>query len=267
MSMAASSDIGSLLGGREFTGVCEAHGEYKGRIIRLGGADRRSPCPQCAAAGAQRAQEQAEIDRKRAAADRASSRAAEALLVAKVPARFSGKTFDTYSAETPKQQAALTVCRQYAEDFADHRRAGTGLTLSGGTGTGKSHMASAIIHRIILDRSALYATVSDMVRAVRDTWRRESPISTGQMIERLRGLDLLVLDEIGVQSGTDGEHTILYDVLDGRYRDCAPTILLTNLGAAAMQQALGDRLFDRLRETSKWVQCDWESYRPRAKAS
>lgn len=265
MQMAASSDIGSLLGGREYTGVCDAHGEYKGRIYRLGGVDRRSPCPRCAAEAALVAERQAEVDRERQRAQRALDAAAEALVVAKVPRRFVGKTFETYVAETPKQQAALTICRQYAEDFSEHRRAGTGLTLSGGTGTGKSHLASAIIHSIIPGRSALYATVSDVLRSVRDTWRRDSQMSTGQIVATLRGLDLLVVDEIGVQSGTDGEHTILYDVLDGRYRDCAPTILLTNLGAAAMQQAIGDRLFDRLRETSRWVQCDWESYRPRAR--
>jgi len=264
--MATSSDIGSLLGGREFTGLCETHGEYKGRIYRLGGSDRRSLCPQCSAEAALLAARQAEADRERQRAQRSLDAAAEALAVSKVPQRFIGKTFDTYIAETPEQQAALTICRQYAEDFSEHRRAGTGLTLAGGKGTGKSHLSASIIHHIIPDRSALYATVGDVIRAVRDTWRRDSPISTGKMIENLRGLDLLVLDEIGVQSGTDGEHTILYDVLDGRYRDCAPTILLTNLGAAAMQQAIGDRLFDRLRETSKWVRCDWDSYRSRARA-
>lgn len=255
----------SDLGGREFTAVCETHGEYTGRIWRLGGEDRRTPCPKCSEAREREAAAAAMEARRARDAGRAAMEAAEALAVAKIPKRFLGKTFDTYIAETPKQQAALTTCRQYAEDFGDHRQSGTGLTLAGGPGTGKSHLASAIIHHVIPGKSALYATVSDAVRAVRDTWRRDSPISTGQLVEKLRALDLLVLDEIGVQSGTDNEHTILYDILDGRYRDCAPTILLTNLGATAMQQALGDRLFDRLRETSRWVQCDWESYRPKAR--
>lgn len=264
--MATSSDLGAALGGRSYQGHCDKHGPFEGRVWRLGGADRMSPCPECAEERQRQAAADADAARRQELAARAVHEAAEALAVSKVPKRFIGKTFGTYVAETPKQQAALTICRQYAEDFAEHRRAGTGLTLSGGTGTGKSHLAASIIHHIIPERSALYATVSDVLRAVRDTWRRDSAVSTGQMVERLRGLDLLVLDEIGVQSGTDNEHTILYDVLDGRYRDCAPTVLLTNLGASAMQQALGDRLFDRLRETSKWVQCDWESYRPKARS-
>ena len=261
MAMAESSSLGSLLGGREFSGSCERHGPYEGRIYRLGGVDRRTPCPACSAESAAKAVAQVATDRAKQRADRAADDAASALAVAKIPRRFIGKGFDNYVADGPKQVAALSICRQYAEDFDEHRRAGTGLTLSGGPGTGKSHLAAAIIHGIVPGHSALYATVSDILRSVRDTWRRDSAISTGKMVESLRNLDLLVLDEIGVQSGTDGEHTILYDVLDGRYRDCAPTILLTNLGAVAMQDAIGDRLFDRLRETSRWVQCDWQSHR------
>lgn len=257
----------SGLAGIPFKATCETHGEYEGKLWRLGGSDRRTPCPKCAEEKAASDAQQAAATRRLERAAQAASDAADALMVSKVPKRFLGKTFDTYVAETDKQRAALTTCRQYAEEFSEHRRAGTGLTLAGGTGTGKSHLASAIIHALIPERSALYATVSDVLRAVRDTWRRDSPVSTGQMVERMRGLDLLVLDEIGVQSGTDGEHTILYDVLDGRYRDCAPTILLTNLDSAAMQQAIGDRLFDRLRETSRWVKCDWQSYRPKARAN
>jgi len=76
---------------------------------------------------------------------------------------------------------------------------------------------------------------------------------------------LLVLDEIGVQYGTDGEQTILFDVLDRRYRDLKPSILLTNQDKAGFKQYIGERVFDRLTETSKWVAFDWQSYRATAR--
>jgi DNA replication protein DnaC len=266
---ASSKPVGQLLGGlagRDTVATCPAHGEYQARAWSIGGKDRFSACPQCEAEKARQAAADADRQRQLDRALRDADEAAKALSVARVPKRFVGKTFETYAADTERQRLALSICRSYAEDFAEHRKVGTGLTLAGGTGTGKSHLAAAIIQHISPLRSALYATVSDVVRGVRDTWRRDSPMSTGQMIDSLRNLDLLVLDEIGVQSGTDNEHQVLYDVLDGRYRDCAPTILLTNLDHQAMQAAIGDRLFDRLRETSRWVQCNWESYRPKARS-
>src|SRR5260364_148967 len=55
--------------------------------------------------------------------------------------------------------------------------------------------------------------------------------------------------------------SFLFDVLNRRYRDMRPTILLTNLGKAGMKAFLGARSFDRLREGGIWVPFDWESYR------
>ena len=110
-----------------------------------------------------------------------------------------------------------------------------------------------------------YTTALDLVRAVRDTWRRDSDRSELQLLNYLERLDLLVIDEIGMQYGTDGEQTILFDVLDRRYREVRPTILLTNQDKAGFKQFVGERTFDRLAETCRWVAFDWESYRPTAR--
>ena len=72
---------------------------------------------------------------------------------------------------------------------------------------------------------------------------------------------LLVIDEIGVQYGTDSEQTILFDVLDKRYRDMRPTILLTNQNTIGLKAFIGERAFDRLTETARWVAFDWPSHR------
>ncbi|MDP0953484.1 hypothetical protein Q6283_29845, partial [Klebsiella pneumoniae] len=70
---------------------------------------------------------------------------------------------------------------------------------------------------------------------------------------------------VGVQYGTDGEQTILFDILDRRYRDMQPTIILTNQDVKGLQEYIGERTFDRLREVSRLVTFDWESYRPVAR--
>ena len=80
-----------------------------------------------------------------------------------------------------------------------------------------------------------------------------------------RQFQLFQLRRESSRPGTDGEQTILFDVLDARYRDMRPTIMLTNQGAEGLRGYLGDRTFDRVRETSKFVAFDWESYRPMAR--
>ena len=66
-----------------------------------------------------------------------------------VPRRFLDRTFENYLAATPGQRQALEVCRAYADGFEETRRRGGGLMLLGGPGTGKTHLACAILARVI----------------------------------------------------------------------------------------------------------------------
>jgi DNA replication protein DnaC len=68
-----------------------------------------------------------------------------------------------------------------------------------------------------------------------------------------------------VQYGSDSEQTILFEILDRRYAEMRPTVLLTNQDRAGLKSFVGDRVFDRLSETSRWVAFDWKSYRPTAR--
>lgn len=74
--------------------------------------------------------------------------------------------------------------------------------------------------------------------------------------------DLLILDEVGVQHGSDTEKLILFEIINGRYEAARPTIVISNLDAAGLEQFLGERAFDRLREGGgRLVVFDWESHR------
>ena len=44
-----------------------------------------------------------------------------------------------------------------------------------------------------------------------------------------------------------------------------PTILLTNQDSEGLKGYLGERTFDRLRETCKLVPFDWERFKPQAR--
>lgn len=243
--------------GEQRAANCPEHGAYTAVNIIRG---IWSKCPVCeverrAAAEAEDAARQRRI---------ADEQHRALLASAAIPQRFIGRTFDNFATPTERHAHALTVCRDYAESFAEQRRKGAGLILAGLPGTGKSHLAAALLQRT-LSASVAYTTCLDMIRAVRDTWRRDSERSETQVLNHLERLDLLVIDEVGMQYGTDGEQTILFDVLDRRYRDMMPTIFLTNQDVKGMQQYIGERTFDRLREVSKWVTFDWPSHRPTAR--
>jgi DNA replication protein DnaC len=54
----------------------------------------------------------------------------------------------------------------------------------------------------------------------------------------------------------------MFDVLDGRYREMRPTLIISNLNEKGLQDCLGSRVFDRLMEIgSVVVTFNWGSYR------
>lgn len=238
---------------------CDKHGQYDSRNY-LGTI--WSQCPTCAE----------EEDRERAAldADRQQARRLQMWLSklgdAQIPHRFQDKTLESFCAPYPQQRRALAFATAYANDFGDVLRTGRSAIFLGRPGTGKTHLAAAIAMRIMQDGkyTALFTTVLRAVRRVKDTWRRDSAVSESDAVSAMVFPDLLILDEVGVQFGSEAEKTILFDVLNERYERCKPCILLSNLAVDEVRAFLGDRIYDRLRENGgELVVFDWESHRAR----
>ena len=242
--------------------VCERHGQFTSKGERFfSRTDVWSKCPGCVEIELQAQAEQAQQD----AAKRERERLESFIEQAAVPRRFIGRSFDNFTVQTPEQQRALDAARGYADTFEKRMKAGHGLVLSGMPGTGKSHLAAAILQAVLPRHTGLYVTCMGVIRMVRNTWRRDSQQSEKQVLDVLSGVDLLVIDEIGVQYGTDGEQTILFEVLDLRYQNQLPTILLTNQDKDGFKAYVGERSFDRLTETSRWLAFDWQSHRASAR--
>jgi DNA replication protein DnaC len=81
------------------------------------------------------------------------------------------------------------------------------------------------------------------------------------MLRQFESIDLMILDEIGLQRGTDDEQRTLHELLEARRLNCKPTILLTNLDVPSLKAYLGERFMDRLSESGVSVKFDWESHR------
>lgn len=248
--------LAGLLGPRQADrdAVCAQHGAYVAKHLLR---QLWAKCPTCA----DEAKAEADALKNKELAERREKAHRDMLLASAIPTRFIGRTFDVFTAPTPGHTHALTVARDYAEQFAENARAGKGLILAGMPGTGKSHLAGAILQHLMPRHDVHYITCMDMIRAVRETWRRDSEKTESQVLSFLQNIDLLAIDEIGMQYGTDGEQTILFDVLDRRYREVMPTLVLTNQDQPGLRKFVGDRTFDRLTETCRWVPFDWPSHR------
>ena len=58
--------------------------------------------------------------------------------------------------------------------------------------------------------------------------------------------DLLVLDDLGMEFDTAFSRSCIYNVLNARLLEGRPTIISTNLSAAALQEKYGDQITSRI---------------------
>ena len=183
-----------------------------------------------------------------------------------MPRRFLNRNFENYLAVTRGQRQALEVCRGYAKGFEQMRRRGGGLLLLGGPGTGKTHLACAILaHVIQAGHTGLFLSVSGALRIIRDAYSPRGQRTETEALALLTAVDLLVLDEVGVAIGNAStRRAMLFDILNDRYGELRPTILIGNLTSGELERSLGERIMERLMDLgSAMVPFTWSSYRRR----
>lgn len=240
--------------------TCEIHGEVQGQKIPY---INRVTCPACDEERRQRehaahAAHQAEM-RAQLRADRVH----ELVAVSGLRGRFADCTFDRFEPHNADAAEALRRCKQFAEKIVGGDNEGEGLFLIGPPGTGKTHLGAAMVRHVIEAATcgAAIHSARDVVRTLRATWAKGAAETEDAAIRRLGSLPLLVLDEVGVGFGTEAETVQLFDVVDMRYQLRRPTVVASNLNIPMIKAAVGDRIFDRLREGAATVRCDWPSRR------
>lgn len=237
--------------------TCEKHGSF---VARCYIGDVWTKCPTCTAEG--EAAEREAAERKQAKARLKAWQ--DKIGQSGIPERFHERTLENFRAENDAQRYAHAFAKGYADNFAQVLKTGRSAMFIGKPGTGKTHLAAGIGMQIMREqhRTVLFTTVMRAVRRVKDSWGRDSRETEGQAVAAMVFPDLLILDEVGVQFGTEFERNIMFDVLNERYERRRPVLLLSNLPKEEVAGYLGERIIDRLREDGgKLIPFTWDSHR------
>ncbi|EIK96079.1 IstB ATP binding domain-containing protein [Pseudomonas sp. M47T1] len=241
---------------------CEKHGQFEQKVTVILNRELKGGCPECLRMANEEREAVAEAGRAYELRLSLARKLGDAL----IPKRFTTRTLENYQAENEGQRRALAFCRHYVKVFDEILKTGRCMVMIGKPGTGKTHLGVAMANDLLhnTSRTAVYRTVGAILQAIRATYDRYSERSEAEILASLISPDLLVLDEVGVskEQPSDFELTTLFAIINGRYEQERPTVVISNLAADQLSPAMGERCVDRLREGGMIVvPFEWESQR------
>lgn len=227
-------------------GTCETHGSFQNVLTRRGDA---WTCPEC-------------IEVQQAVQRRAtwlSERNATLTAIAKIPGKYAGQRF---LHETPGQKAVRRKVVEFREFIIKEPCCWAVLALVGAMGTGKTLLACEFAESLIrkLSMSVRYITAQGVVSEIQSSYGQDGKNEETE-IQRFVQYDLLIVDEIDAKRSTDNANMLINEVINRRYAENKPVVVITNQALDTLGQFVGDRVADRLHENAFICSFNWGSAR------
>ena len=275
MTSQVSDLIGGVLGGsnvKPVRGFCERHGDYKSISIYTpaGWTSENGFCPACMAEQSKResvawtnnAINHREEVRVRGFLDNRINSSG-------VPRKFLRCSFENYRVDTSlpedaqsRQLSARRFCEDYANKFIENIERDKWILFLGGVGTGKTHLACAIVNKVMREGGKGCAGKYMMSSSVLRHLRSGGYGTEQKMMDELIDFDgILILDDIAWQSGSEADRLALSELIAGRYAQERSLLMMSNIPAGDVSRFIGEQAFDRVREQATTILFNWKSNR------
>lgn len=163
---------------------------------------------------------------------------------------MQNRTFANDNGRSPQIRHAHRYVEQWQTMCAEN----IGLLLWGGVGTGKSFLAGCIANALM--EQEVPVRMTNFARILNEL--NSSFSGRNDIVDKFCRYPLLIIDDFGMERGTEYALEQIYSIVDSRYRSRKPLIVTTNLTLNEIQHPQDTahaRIYDRLLEMCVPISC------------
>ena len=157
-------------------------------------------------------------------------------LASKMNKRLMEYNFENYITNNDNKMA-YEKSKRYAEDFANGNNKGS-LFITGGVGTGKTHLAASIANYLIENEiPVIFGTRITLLNDIKDTYKIDGNCES-DVIEKYSKIPLLIIDDLGKERPSEWTLEKLFTIINNRYENNLPIIITTNYNKEKLRKRL-----------------------------
>ncbi len=160
---------------------------------------------------------------------------------------FDLDIFKSDKALYAKMSDNISIAKKYAENLGKSDYNIKNILLAGYTGTGKTHISTAIAKRLI-ERGfeVIYESIHNIVTEFETDKFRNGYISEEPKSQKYLECEVLVIDDLGTEFPTQFGTSCIYNILNTRQNRGLATIVSTNYPIPDLSKRYDDRIYSRL---------------------
>jgi DNA replication protein DnaC len=174
---------------------------------------------------------------------------------------FELSSFEKWNHEVANEKM-FEIAKKYVQNFKKLRAQNIGLLIHGNPGNGKTFTSACIGNALIKQNIPVICVgVISLLQRIQKTFNNHEKEGVNTILTSLDNAELLILDDLGTEKDSDWSKSMIYQIIDSRYRLNKPVIITTNVRLSEIKYRYDIRTYDRILEMCTPIENEHNSIR------